>query len=60
MKTYTVELKRTSFITLTVEADSVEDAETKAWAELESGGDDTTCADWEVESIEEQEHVNAR
>jgi hypothetical protein len=52
MKTYEVELKRTSYITLTVEADDRDDALDKAWAEC---GDRTDSDDavWDVESIEE-------
>jgi hypothetical protein len=52
MKTYNVELKRTSYITVTVEADSREAAEDAAWLELERGGSDTSDAAWEIESIE--------
>jgi hypothetical protein len=52
MKTYEVELRRTCYITLTVEADNEEDALDKAWAEC---GDrtDSDDATWDVESIEE-------
>jgi hypothetical protein len=54
MKTYAVELKRTSYVTLTVEADTHGEAEDLAWEELESGesygiSDD---ADWEVNAID--------
>jgi len=52
MKTYEVELKRTSYITLQVEAGSTEEAEVIAWQEIENGYNEG-CADWEVESIEE-------
>ena len=34
MKTYEVELRRVSYITLTVEAENEDDAEEKAWAEI--------------------------
>jgi hypothetical protein len=54
MKTYEVELRRTSYITLTVEADSAEQAEEKAWQEIEHNRADINDAHWEVESIEEQ------
>ena len=55
MKTYQVELKRTSYVNLTIEAESQEDAEAQAWAEIESGesygiSDD---ADWNLNHIEE-------
>jgi len=53
MKTYQVELKRTSYVNITVEAESVEEAEQLAWDELQSGGSyGLTYADWEIESIE--------
>jgi hypothetical protein len=53
MKNFAVELKRVSYVTIYVEAESEEQAETMAWEELEAGesygisGD----ADWSVESI---------
>ena len=53
MKTFEVELRRTSYIVLRVDATDKEAAEQSAWAALESGyfgGDD---ASWDVESIEE-------
>ena len=53
MKTYQVELKRTSYVNITVEAESVEEAEELAWDELQSDGSyGLTYADWEIESIE--------
>ena len=53
MKTYQIELKRTSYVNITVEADSVEEAEELAWDELQSDGSyGLTYADWEIESIE--------
>ncbi len=54
MKTYEVELRRTSYITITVEADSKDEAEEKAWQEIEHDRADINDANWEVESIEEQ------
>lgn len=56
MKTFEVEFCRTSYITLTVEADSKEEAEKKAWAEIENGRTDIYDAQWDVESIEEVQH----
>jgi len=53
MKTYEVEMIRTSYITLTVEADSEESAETLAWREIEQGRDDRHDALWEINGIEE-------
>jgi hypothetical protein len=53
MKTYQIELKRTSYINVTVEANNVEEAEQLAWDELQSDGSyELTYADWEIESIE--------
>jgi len=51
-KTYEVELRRTSFITVTVEAKDEADAEALAWQEsmtFHSNHD----ASWDIESIEE-------
>ena len=53
MKTFEVELRRTSYITLTVEADSKEEAEAKAWVEIEHDRADINDAQWDIESIEE-------
>lgn len=53
MKTYEVELRRTSYITITVEAENEDDAEEKAWREIEGGRTDIYDAQWDVESIEE-------
>ncbi len=54
MKAYEVELRRTSYITITVEADSKDEAEEKAWQEIEHDRADINDANWEIESIEEQ------
>jgi hypothetical protein len=55
MKPYTVEFKRTSYVTLYIDAESADHAEELAWQELQSGesygiSDD---ADWETTSIDE-------
>jgi hypothetical protein len=52
MKSFEVEQKRTSFITVTVEAKDMEEAEFIAWQDIESGYNEG-YADWTVESIEE-------
>jgi hypothetical protein len=56
MKTYEIELKRTSFIAFTVEADSYDQAEELAWASL-----DNDClkedASWELIGIDEVEQA---
>jgi hypothetical protein len=56
MKHFAIELKRTSYVTVYVEAETKEQAETLAWQEIESGesygiSDD---ADWECSDIYEQ------
>jgi hypothetical protein len=51
MKAYQVELKRTSYVTLTIEAESQDDAEALAWKQIEQNyyRDDGS---WEIETIE--------
>lgn len=56
MKLYAVELKRTAYVTIYVDAENEEQAEENAWQELQSDGsygcgDD---ADWECCDIYEQ------
>jgi hypothetical protein len=53
MKTFEVELKRESFITLTVEANSQDEAEAKAWKEVEQNYPNINDSNWEVASITE-------
>jgi hypothetical protein len=53
MKTYQIELKRTSYVTLTIEADSAEAAEAQAWREVEYNATDMWDAAWELNEIEE-------
>jgi hypothetical protein len=52
-KTYEVELRRTSFITVTVEAETQEQAEYKAWQEINYDPVNDS-ASWGIEFIEEQ------
>jgi hypothetical protein len=52
MKTYQIELKRTSYINMTVEAENEDAAEELAWKELESC-ETYADASWLIESIEE-------
>lgn len=54
MKTYEIELKRTSYITIEVEAESQEEAEALAWEEIKEDYY-MEDGDWEIESIEECE-----
>lgn len=51
MKTYQIELKRTSYINLTIEAANVDEAEALAWKQVDEDyyRDDGA---WDIESIE--------
>ena len=51
MKTYEVELERTSYIIVTVEAENEDEAETLAYKQAASEYDG--YANWSTESIEE-------
>jgi hypothetical protein len=51
MKTYEVELRRVSYVIVTVEAEDKDDAEDKAWAVCDERADNE--ATWDVASIEE-------
>jgi hypothetical protein len=53
MKTYNVELKRTSYITVTVQADTEDEAEERAWLDLAENRNWIEDADWQLESVEE-------
>ena len=53
MKTFEVELQRTSYITITVEADNEDDAEAKAWKQIEQDCVNINDSQWNLESIEE-------
>jgi hypothetical protein len=52
MKTYEIELRRTSFVTLTVEAENQDAAEAEAWRQIQQDyyRDD---GDWEVGYVDE-------
>jgi hypothetical protein len=52
MKTYQIELKRTTYINLTIEAESEDEAEDLAWKDVDQNyyRDDGS---WEIESVEE-------
>ena len=54
MKTYQIELKRTSYVNLTIEADTQDEAERLAWLQMERDyyRDD---GNWDIETIEEEE-----
>ena len=55
MKKYEVEVRRTSYVIVTVEAHNKEQAEEKAWQRIEDNRADINDACWELESIEEVE-----
>lgn len=52
MKTFEIELRRTSYMVVTVEAESQDEAEALAWKEIDSRPD-SDDASWDIESIEE-------
>jgi hypothetical protein len=52
MKTYQIELKRVSYVNLTIEADSQDEAEEIAWLELDAHEHRDSDANWGIESIE--------
>ena len=52
MNTYNVEVKRTSYINMQIEASSKEEAEEKMWEEIEYRSD-STYAEWELTLCEE-------
>lgn len=51
MKTYQIELKRTSYVNLTIEAENEDEAEALAWKQVDQDyyRDD---GHWDIESIE--------
>jgi hypothetical protein len=53
MKQFAVELKRTSYVTIYVDAETKDQAEDLAWLELEKHEHEDSDANWEMESIEE-------
>ena len=53
MKTYQVELKRMSYVTVTVDAENKDAAEDAAWLELQTGDHDDVNADWSLSDVEE-------
>jgi hypothetical protein len=53
MRTYQIELKRTSYVNIMVDADDMTEAEALAWKELETRDHDEQNASWELEFIEE-------
>jgi hypothetical protein len=58
MKTYQIELRRTNYINVMVEAESQEAAEEIAWLEVGMYEHRDNDANWDLESIEEVQHEN--
>jgi hypothetical protein len=56
MKTFEIELKRTSYITMTIVAKTQDEAEALAWKKIDADYYKDDGA-WEVESIEELEDI---
>jgi hypothetical protein len=54
MKHFAVELKRNSYITVHVDAETKEQAEAAAWLKIEQDVADISDADWECTDIYEQ------
>jgi hypothetical protein len=54
MKVFEVELRRTSYIVLTIEAENEDEAQKKAWDEIERGDYKHEDAQWDIESVEEE------
>ncbi len=52
-KTYEVELRRTSYIVLTIEAENEDAAKALAWEEIERGDYRHEDAAWDIEFVEE-------
>jgi len=57
MKIYEVELKRTSYTTIRVEAENEDEADSLVWAQLARAGD---LNDWELESISDPMNIEEK
>lgn len=53
MKTYQVELRRTSFINVWIDAENEEQAEALAWKEVSNFDPVNDSASWDIEYLEE-------
>lgn len=56
MKSYQIEFERKSYTTICVDAETQEQAEALAWAQIERGTD-VNDAQWDISYIEEQEQT---
>jgi len=52
MKTYQIELKRTSYVNLTIEAENEDEAKDLAWDDLLNGEGDVDNGEWAIEATE--------
>jgi hypothetical protein len=57
MKTYQVELKRVSYVNITVEADNPQAAEDAAWLELQTGDYPDSYGEWSLSDTLEEEQI---
>ena len=53
MKTFEIDVRRTSFITLLVDAENEQEAEKLAWHKIQYDPVNDDHASWDIESIEE-------
>ena len=53
MKTYQIELKRVSYVNVTVDAETQDEAEAQAWKQIENDYYKDWGSEWDRESIEE-------
>jgi hypothetical protein len=53
MKTYQIELKRVSYVNVTVDAETQDEAEDAAWKQIENDYYKDWGSEWKLESIEE-------
>lgn len=53
MKTYEVELKRVTYVTVSIEAANQDQAEALAWEQVESGAIVDNYGNWKIASIDE-------
>ena len=53
MRTYQIELKRTSYVNIMVDADDMTEAKALAWKDIENNCVDINDADLELEFIDE-------
>jgi hypothetical protein len=59
MQTWEIEVRRTSYVTVWVEADTQDEATDKAWDEINSGYY-TEDASWDIHSINGNEVTEAK